>query len=93
MSPKELIEKAFFGVIGISLALNAYLMKEKVADLNQTMQKIGEKIVAMSIDQAVISNQVDSNTMRVGKHHERLSYVETRVARIDALMEPHRRTQ
>ncbi len=75
MRQRGLLEAYIFnGAIAIasaSLSVNAWLIKERVAEMTSTLNDISVKIGDLRTDQASIKEQVHSNTVAVERLQRR----------------------
>lgn len=58
MKTSEFVHKAVVGFIGLSLSVNAYLIKERVSEMATSMSKFGEVLQRLQIDTAILNQRL-----------------------------------
>jgi riboflavin synthase alpha subunit len=87
VSTREFIEKAIVGLIGLSLSINAFLIKAQLSDMYEGVKLLTHSIAQLQIDHAVLSKDVQLHRDWLQSYQGRLQYVEARVERFNTLLE------
>lgn len=61
----DLLYKSLIAISSLSLGINAYLVKERVSEMTESVKELNDRMWAMQIEQAVTRNRVDNNLVRV----------------------------
>jgi septal ring factor EnvC (AmiA/AmiB activator) len=84
---EKYVMKGIVALAGLSLAINSYLVKEKVAEINLNIKELSISMQKVQISQAVLQSQVDRHEQRLSTHHDRLQHVEKTSERISAYLD------
>ena len=68
--------KLVVAVAGMSLAINAYLVKDRVEEMTVSIKELNANIGQITVKTAVMETRADAVSLRLANHSDRLVYIE-----------------
>jgi len=86
---EEYVGKGLLGLVGASLSINSYLVKEKVGEISENLKAMALAIRTLELNGAVTQQQMTAveahnhqNSLRIDRANERLETLEEAVAKL-----------